>query len=96
MKLVAIMVYLHEFCRHIVQKALYLCIFWKSVPSTYQVFFYHVHLFSLFIQMNVFVVHQYNYLVYHLNVFTCNNVYRFIHIEAYRSSMYELDIESLL
>lgn len=69
MKLVAIMVYLYEFCR---QKALYLCIFWKSVPSTYQVFFYHVHLFSLFIQKNVFVVHQYNYLVYHLNVFTCN------------------------
>lgn len=59
-------------------------------------FFYHVHLFSLFIQKNVFVVHQYNYLVYHLNVFTCNTVYRFIHIEAYRSSMYELDIESLL
>lgn len=96
MKLVAIMVYLYEFCRHIVQKALYLCIFWKSVPSTYQGFFYHVHLFSLFIQKNVFVVHQYNYLVYHLNVFTCNTVYRFIHIEAYRSSMYELDIESLL
>lgn len=59
-------------------------------------FFYHVNLFSLFIQNNVFVVHQYNYLVYHLNVFTCNIVYRFIHIEAYRSSMYELDIESLL
>lgn len=59
-------------------------------------FFYHVHLFSLFIQKNVFVVHQYNYLVYHLNVFTCKTVYRFIHIEAYRSSMYELDIESLL
>lgn len=96
MKLVAIMVYLYEFCRHIVQKALYLCIFWKSVPSTYQVFFYHVNLFSLFIQKNVFVVHQYNYLVYHLNVFTCNTVYRFIHIEVYRSSMYELDIESLL
>lgn len=69
---------------------------WEKCAIYLPSFFYHVHLFSLFIQKNVFVVHQYNYLVYHLNVFTCNTVYRFIHIEAYRSSMYELDIESLL